>query len=281
MPRKMRSLERAAVKSLTLLRSFLPAPPTPLARSLVSLGSEVSRFRWRNRAGVGEGFQTPAPDCGGGPSGSPARVLGGCSDSGRKWLDLAQVTAGRGRGPRGSLALLSLLCVGCGLFFLSCQPTDRDKGWTNNHINKVTRAERGAVGEEDATPFCSDSSVVLVSLLKSSPTPRRIPEAPASSSGLWRAFFNAGPTLRRPFACAVLPPGAPFLCSLPRLPQVSVQIPLPRRGLSGLFSLSSRTPFTPSSLFLLHSQCVSTTGTEFVSILSTARTSELSTVPGA
>lgn len=211
MPRKMRSLERAAVKSLTLLRSFLPAPPTPLAMSLVSLGSEVSRFRWRNRAGVGEGFQTPAPDCGGGPSGSPARVLGGCSDSGRKWLDLAQVTAGRGRGPRGSLALLSLLCVGCGLFFLSCQPTDRDKGWTNNHINKVTRAERGAVGEEDATPFCSDSSVVLVSLLKSSPTLRRIPEAPASSSGLWRAFFNAGPTLRRPFACAVLPPGAPFL----------------------------------------------------------------------
>lgn len=124
---------------------------------------------------MGEGFQTPAPDCGGGPSGSPARVLGGCSDSGRKWLDLAQVTAGRGRGPRGSLALLSLLCVGCGLFFLSCQPTDRDKGWTNNHINKVTRAERGAVGEEDATPFCSDSSVVLVSLLKSSPTQLSLP----------------------------------------------------------------------------------------------------------
>lgn len=43
-------------------------------------------------------------------------------------LTLAQGTLqSQDGGPEGSLTLLSPLCVGCGLFLLSCQPAGRDK----------------------------------------------------------------------------------------------------------------------------------------------------------
>lgn len=108
MPWKIRSLEHSHQELDTSSRSlFLPAPSLGIvSMSLVSLGSEVSRFMWRDQKGIGEGpdarWRSPLPR-GDGLSGISARVFeGGCGDSGRKWLDIGTRRPAEPEwGPRG------------------------------------------------------------------------------------------------------------------------------------------------------------------------------------